>query len=48
LILGNEVHPYDLLKHERAIISVTAMEQLQEALKKTVSRRKLAAAAEVA
>ncbi|MHB8303427.1 MAG: 50S ribosomal protein L4 [Acidobacteriaceae bacterium] len=48
LILGNEVHPYDLLKHERAIFSRSAMEQLQEALKKTVSRRKLAAAAEVA
>jgi large subunit ribosomal protein L4 len=48
LMLSNEVHPYHLLKHERAIISVTAMEQLQEALKKTVSKRKLAAAAEVA
>jgi large subunit ribosomal protein L4 len=44
LVLGNEVHPYDLLKHERAIFSRSAMEQLQEALKKTVSRRKLAAA----
>ena len=48
LMLSNEVHPYHLLKHQRAIISVTAMEQLQEALKKTVSKRKLAAAAEVA
>jgi large subunit ribosomal protein L4 len=48
LVLGNEVHPYDLLRHERAIFSVTALEQLHETLKKTVSRRKLAAAAEVA
>jgi len=48
LVLGNEVHPYDLLKHERAIFSRSAIEQLQETLKKTVSRRKLAAAAEVA
>lgn len=48
LMLGNEVHPYDLLRSERAIFSRQALEQLQEALKKTVSRRKLAAAAEVA
>lgn len=48
LVLGNEVHPYDLLRYERAIFSVTAIEQLHEALKKTVSKRKLAAAAEVA
>ncbi len=48
LMLGNEVHPYDLLKHERAIFSRAAIEQLQEALKKTVSRRNRAAAAEVA
>ena len=48
LVLGNEVHPYDLLKYERAIFSRSAIEQLQETLKKTVSRRKLAAAAEVA
>lgn len=48
LVLGNEVHPYDLLRYERAIFSRSAIEQLQEALKKTVSRRKLAAAAEVA
>ncbi len=48
LVLGNEVHPYDLLRYERAIFSVTALEQLHETLKKTVSKRKLAAAAEVA
>jgi large subunit ribosomal protein L4 len=46
LMLGNEVHPYDLLRAERAIFSRQALEQLQEALKKTVSRRKLAAAKE--
>ena len=44
LMLGNEVHPYDLLRHERAIFSVTAIEGLQEMLKKTVSKRKLAQA----
>jgi len=50
LVLGNEVHPYDLLKHERAIFSRAAIEQLQEALKKTISRRspRRPAAAEVA
>jgi large subunit ribosomal protein L4 len=44
LMLSNEVHPYDLLRYERAIFSRAAIEQLQESLKKTVSRRKLAAA----
>ena len=48
LVLGNEVHPYDLLRYERAIFSRPAIEQLQATLKKTVSRRKLAAKAEVA
>lgn len=49
LMLGNEVHPYDLLRNERAIFSRMAIEQLQEMLKRTVSKRKLAAAqAEVA
>lgn len=48
LVLGNEVHPYDLLRYERAIFSRSAIEQLQETLKKTVSRRKQASAAEVA
>ena len=40
LVLNNEVHPYDLLRYERAIFSRAAIEQLQETLKKTVSRRK--------
>ena len=43
LVLNNEVHPYDLLRYERAIFSRAAIEQLGESLKKTVSKRKLAA-----
>jgi large subunit ribosomal protein L4 len=42
LVLNNEVHPYDLLRHERAIFSRPAIESLQESLKKTVSKRKKA------
>jgi large subunit ribosomal protein L4 len=48
LMLSKEVHPYDLLRCERAIFSRAAIEQLQESLKKTVSRCKLAAGSEVA
>lgn len=48
LVLGNEVHPYDLLRYERAIFSRAAIEQVQTMLKKTVSKRKLAEKAEVA
>jgi large subunit ribosomal protein L4 len=51
LLLNNEVHPYDLLRYDRAIFSRAAIEQLQEMLKKTVSKRKQrarAAQAEVA
>jgi large subunit ribosomal protein L4 len=48
LMLNNEVHPYDLLRYERAIFSKSAIEQLGESLKKTVSKRKLAAQTEVA
>jgi large subunit ribosomal protein L4 len=40
LMVTKEVHPYDLLRYERAIFSRAAIEQLQESLKKTVSRRK--------
>ena len=43
LVLSNEVHPYDLLRYERAIFSRAAIEQLQDSLKKTLSKRKLAA-----
>ena len=42
LVLNNEVHPYDLLRYERAIFSKAAIEQLAEALQKSVSKRKLA------
>jgi large subunit ribosomal protein L4 len=45
LMLNNEVHPYDLLRYERAIFSRSAIEQLGESLVKTVSKRKLAAKA---
>ena len=48
LMESKEVHPYDLLRYERAIFSRAAIEQLQESLKKTISRRKLAAGSEVA
>jgi large subunit ribosomal protein L4 len=40
LVLNNEVHPYDLLRYERAIFSKAAIEQLGENLAKTVSKRK--------
>ena len=48
LMVTKEVHAYDLLRYERAIFSVAAIHQLQESMKKTVSRRKLAADSEVA
>jgi len=40
LVLNNEVHPYDLLRYERAIFSKAAIEQLSETLQKSVSKRK--------
>jgi len=42
LMLNNEVHPYDLLRYDRAIFSRPAIESLQESLKKTVSKRRKA------
>jgi large subunit ribosomal protein L4 len=39
LVSGSEVHPYHLLRYDRAIFSRPAIEQLQETLKKTVSKR---------
>jgi len=42
LMLNNEVHPYDLLRYERAIFSASAIEQLTEALEKSASKRKAA------
>jgi len=41
LVLNNEVHAYDLLRYERVIFSRAAIEQLTEALAKSVSKRKL-------
>jgi large subunit ribosomal protein L4 len=48
LLLNNEVHPYDLLRYDRAIFSRAAIEQLQETLMKTVSKRKQREKAKVA
>src|ERR1700689_3906628 len=42
LVLNNEVHPYDLLRYERAIFSTAALEQLTEMLEKNASKRHLA------
>jgi large subunit ribosomal protein L4 len=42
LVLNNEVHPYDLLRYERTIFSRSAIESLQESLKKSVSKRQKA------
>jgi len=38
VMLNNEVHPYDLLRSERVIISRPALEKLQDSLKKSVPR----------
>jgi len=46
LVLNNEVHPYDLLRYDRAIFSRSAIEQLEEALVKSASKRKAAAGAQ--
>ena len=43
LVLNNEVHPYDLLRYDRAIFSKEAIEQLTDSLVKSVSKRQLAA-----
>jgi len=48
LVLNNEVHPYDLLRYEKAVFSTAAIEQLTEVLEKSVSKRKLAAQTEAA
>ncbi len=40
LVLNSEVHPYDLLRCEHAIITRPAMEALTETCRKTLSRRK--------
>ena len=43
-MLNNEVHPYDLLRYERAIFSKAAIEQIAEMLEKNASKRRRAAA----
>lgn len=40
LVLNNEVHPYDLLRYERAIFSKAAIEQLTGSLERSASRRR--------
>jgi len=40
LVLNNEVHPYDLLRYDRAIFSKSAIEQLAETLAKSAPKRK--------
>jgi large subunit ribosomal protein L4 len=40
LVRGNEVHPYHLLRYDRAIFSRPALEKLQDSLKKSVSKRR--------
>jgi large subunit ribosomal protein L4 len=39
LVRGNEVHPYHLLRYDRAIFSQPAIEKLQVSLKSSVSKR---------
>ena len=48
LVLNNEVHPYDLLRYDRAIFSTAAIEQITEMLEKNASKRQLAATTEAA
>jgi large subunit ribosomal protein L4 len=40
LVRGNEVHPYHLLRHDRAVFSRPAIERLQDSLKASASKRK--------
>jgi large subunit ribosomal protein L4 len=40
LVLGHEVHPYHLLRYDRAIFSRPALEKLQASLKATVPKRR--------
>ena len=44
LVRGNTVHPYHLLRYERAIFSQDALNKLQDSLRKSASRREHAAA----
>jgi len=40
LVRGSEVHPYHLLRYDRAIFSKPALEKLQDSLKATAPKRK--------
>ena len=40
LVRGNQVHPYHLLRYDRAIFAKPALEKLQNSLKATASRRR--------
>jgi len=40
LVRGNEVHPYHLLRYDRAVFARPALERLQSSLKASASRRK--------
>ncbi len=40
LVRANEVHPYHLLRYERAVFARPALEKLQDSLKKSVSKRR--------
>jgi large subunit ribosomal protein L4 len=40
LVRGNQVHPYHLLRYDRAIFSRPALEKLQDSLKKSASKRR--------
>ena len=42
LVHNSDVHPYHLLRYDRAVFSRPALEKLQESLKKTVSKRRKA------
>ena len=44
LVHSSDVHPYHLLRYDRAVFARPALEKLQESLKKTVSKRKKAVA----
>ena len=42
VVSGNAVHPYHLLRYDRAVFARPALENLQESLKKKVSKRRKA------
>ena len=42
LVHNSDVHPYHLLRYDRAVFSQPALEKLQESLKKTASKRRKA------